>query len=171
MRSRPARVYLDDRRPAVKTQNGLGWGAAGAADFTATGGTAHPDRQAGSAAQSRDRGFRGRHPRHGHRRRFGHAAGRVRDPGAGARRRAPGRPDQRACRPPGANRTVYQSLAAPEVQFLAMPDGAPELRVLTDTDLNGNFVMASGARDDAGCYPTVTFDFRPRSRRQQWMAA
>src|SRR5574340_867541 len=58
-----------------------------------------------------------------------------------------------------ANPVVYGSLPQPQVQFLPLPDGTPDLQSIEDTGLNGNFVMANGARDDAGCYPAALFDF------------
>ena len=155
LRSRPARVYLDERRPSVKAENGQGWGApasvqaGGTLTLTASGlgGTEQvavfvggiPATATAAASPTRQGEFEIQ----------------VQVP-SGSR---PGDLISVVADRQAANRTVYRSLAAPEVQFLAMPEGAPELRVLTDTDLNGNFVMASGARDDAGCYPTVAFDF------------
>lgn len=62
-----------------------------------------------------------------------------------------------------ANRTVYQTMALPEAQFLPVPDGAADIRELTDADLNGNFLIATGARDSSGCYPAYRFDFVKRS--------
>ncbi|MFB3829377.1 MAG: hypothetical protein ACE15B_21590 [Bryobacteraceae bacterium] len=58
-----------------------------------------------------------------------------------------------------ANPVVYGSLRQPQVQFLPLPEGTPALQAIEDAGLNGNFVMANGARDDAGCYPAALFDF------------
>lgn len=169
-RSRPARVYLDERRPSVKTENGRGWGrpaspqAGTALTLTASGlGATDPALGAGEAGTAKPKAnvavFVGGIPAEASAAasatRPGEFEIRVQAP-AGAR---PGDVISVLVERMAANRTVYRSLAAPEVQFLALPEGAPELRFLTDTDLNGNFLMATGARDDAGCYPAVTFDF------------
>ena len=168
LRSRPARVYLDERRPSVKTENGQGWG--------------RPASRVGGSSLSPRAAWDPPTPRSPPAKRRGETRSEVAvfvggipaTATAAASATRPGEFEIQVQAPAGArpgdvisvladrqaaNRTVYQSLAAPEVQFLAMPEGAPELRFLTDTDLNGNFVMASGARDDAGCYPAVTFDF------------
>ncbi len=58
-----------------------------------------------------------------------------------------------------ANRATYQKKTATEVQFLAIPDGAPDFRALMASDLRGSYVLANGARDAAGCYPSYLFDF------------
>jgi len=57
-----------------------------------------------------------------------------------------------------ANRTTYQRLGAAELQFMRSPEGAPEFRALISSDLRGNFLIASGARQEDGCYPSYLFD-------------
>ncbi len=58
-----------------------------------------------------------------------------------------------------ANRTTFQRLSSPEVHFLPLPEGAPELRSLVGADLRGVYMIAGGARDSDGCYPSYLFDF------------
>ncbi len=157
-RSRPARVYVDERRPSIKAENGQGWGPPAAVQNGATltltasglGGAEQvavfvggiPATASTAASTTRQGEFEIQ----------------VQAP-AGARE---GDLISVLDNRQAANRTVYRSLAAPEVQFLPMPEGSPELRVLSDTDLNGNFVMGSGPRGEDGCYPTVTFDFNAK---------
>ena len=62
-----------------------------------------------------------------------------------------------------ANQTTYQSMSAPTVNFLAMPDGAPDFQAITDTDLDGNFLIGTSAKDSNGCAAGVIFDFLKRS--------
>jgi hypothetical protein len=57
-----------------------------------------------------------------------------------------------------ANFTVFQSLSAPDVQFLPLPAGTPQLVTLTDADLDGNYLIAVGNSDSRGCYPAFLFD-------------
>ncbi|MGH9656948.1 MAG: hypothetical protein ACRD96_00295, partial [Bryobacteraceae bacterium] len=57
-----------------------------------------------------------------------------------------------------ANRTVFQRMRTPDVQYLALPEGAPELRTLNDTDLNGSYLVGAAARNAEGCYPAALFD-------------
>lgn len=56
------------------------------------------------------------------------------------------------------NRTTMRKAARPEVNFVRLPSDAPELRTLAGSDLRGNYLVASGARDSAGCYPSYLFD-------------
>lgn len=58
----------------------------------------------------------------------------------------------------GSNRVVIQPVTSPEVQFLPFPAGAPEFRAIETTDLNGSYVVASGARESNGCYAGYLFD-------------
>ncbi|MCX6635706.1 MAG: IPT/TIG domain-containing protein [Acidobacteria bacterium] len=60
--------------------------------------------------------------------------------------------------PRAANRTTMRKAARPEVNFVRLPSDAPELRTLAGSDLRGNYLVASGARDSAGCYPSYLFD-------------
>jgi len=58
-----------------------------------------------------------------------------------------------------ANRAVLGSGGTPDVRFSALPQGAPDIRSLTTSDLRGPFVLANGARDGNGCWPSYLFDF------------
>lgn len=57
-----------------------------------------------------------------------------------------------------ANRATFQRLTNAHVQFIPLPDGAPEFHNLLTSDLNGNYLIATAARDDSGCYPAYLFD-------------
>ncbi|MBI1791441.1 MAG: IPT/TIG domain-containing protein [Acidobacteria bacterium] len=57
-----------------------------------------------------------------------------------------------------ANRTVFQGMRSPDVQYLPLPEGAPELRALADPDLNGNYLVGASARARDGCYSAWVFD-------------
>ena len=57
-----------------------------------------------------------------------------------------------------ANFAIFQGLAAPDVQFLPLPAGTPQLVTLTSADLNGNYLIAVGNSDSRGCYPAFLFD-------------
>ncbi|MBI3683384.1 MAG: IPT/TIG domain-containing protein [Acidobacteria bacterium] len=61
-----------------------------------------------------------------------------------------------------ANLATWRLASAPEVIFVPMPQGAPELRALSGSDLRGGFFLASGARRDDGCWPSVLFDLRAK---------
>jgi uncharacterized protein (TIGR03437 family) len=58
-----------------------------------------------------------------------------------------------------ANPLVLQPLAAADVQFVKLPDGAPDLVQLATPDVTGMFVLGAAARDGKGCFPAFTFDF------------
>ncbi|MCX6592010.1 MAG: hypothetical protein NTZ56_10830 [Acidobacteria bacterium] len=53
--------------------------------------------------------------------------------------------------------TLGRRVAA--LKYLPLPDGTPDLRDLVGSDLRGEFLLATGARDDKGCYPAFLFDF------------
>jgi uncharacterized protein (TIGR03437 family) len=57
-----------------------------------------------------------------------------------------------------ANFTVFQGLAAPDVQFIPLPSGTPQLVTLTNADLNGNYLIAVANSDARGCYQAFLFD-------------
>ncbi|MEK7408866.1 MAG: hypothetical protein AAB225_27700 [Acidobacteriota bacterium] len=57
-----------------------------------------------------------------------------------------------------ANRATFQKQTGAEVRFLALPEGAPELRGLVGADLRGSYMIGSGARGEDGCYPSYVFD-------------
>jgi len=58
-----------------------------------------------------------------------------------------------------ANTPVYQPAAAPEVLYLPLPDKAPAIANLTDTDVNGRFLLATTARGSDGCSAAIAADF------------
>jgi uncharacterized protein (TIGR03437 family) len=57
-----------------------------------------------------------------------------------------------------ANFAVFQGLSAPDVQFIPLPAGTPQLVTLTNADLDGNYLIAVGNSDGRGCYPAFLFD-------------
>jgi uncharacterized protein (TIGR03437 family) len=57
-----------------------------------------------------------------------------------------------------ANGLTYKKSGAADLQYLPFPDGTPELRDLVSSDLRGSLVLANGARDASGCYPSYSFD-------------
>jgi uncharacterized protein (TIGR03437 family) len=57
-----------------------------------------------------------------------------------------------------ANPAVYQPATATQVEFVAIPQGSPAIANLTDAGLNGNFLLATGARGQDGCYAGATAD-------------
>jgi hypothetical protein len=57
-----------------------------------------------------------------------------------------------------ANRATFQKLSNAEIQSVPIPEGAPEFHSLVTSDLRGNFLIASDARDENGCYPSYLFD-------------
>jgi len=59
-----------------------------------------------------------------------------------------------------ANLATYRTLARPETTFVAMPPDSPEVRALVGSDLRGGFLLASAARTEEGCWPSVLFDLR-----------
>lgn len=66
-------------------------------------------------------------------------------------------------RPRGVTgRGQYSSLQQPEVLYVPKPEGAPEFRGLVASDLRGTFAIASGARDESGCWPSYLFDLTAR---------
>ena len=52
---------------------------------------------------------------------------------------------------------------APTVRAVPIPDGSPDFTSLADTDVNGSFLIATGARDASGCYSGVVFDVTRRT--------
>lgn len=56
--------------------------------------------------------------------------------------------------------TVTDGTLAPTntIQYLAIPDGTPELRDLVAADLKGNYLVGNAARDDSGCWASYLFD-------------
>ena len=64
---------------------------------------------------------------------------------------------------PRANFTTFGNMAAPAVRAVQIPDGSPEFTSLADTDLNGNYLIATGARDSNGCFAGVLFDLTKRT--------
>ena len=58
-----------------------------------------------------------------------------------------------------ANPVTFKSASGPELRFLAKPEGAPDLRSMISAGLRGSYVIASGSRNENGCYPSYLFDF------------
>ena len=58
-----------------------------------------------------------------------------------------------------ANPVVLQGLPAAELQFLKLPDGAPDLAQIATPDLSGMFVLGAAVKDAKGCYAAFAFDF------------
>lgn len=65
-----------------------------------------------------------------------------------------------------ANLATLGSARTPEVTFLRLPEGTPELRGWNGSDLRGGFLVASGARTAEGCWPSVLLDLRQRQARR-----
>ncbi|HEY1496257.1 MAG TPA: hypothetical protein VGF49_17015 [Candidatus Solibacter sp.] len=61
-----------------------------------------------------------------------------------------------------ANVTVFQPANAPDVLFLPLPDNPPAITALSDTGVNGSYLLATGARDTDGCYPALGVDLRAK---------
>lgn len=61
-----------------------------------------------------------------------------------------------------ANRPVFEKIRAPEVQYIALGNGAQTVRVVRPSDLRGHFAIAHGARGDDGCYPAWIADLGKR---------
>lgn len=160
-RSTAARVYVDPLRPSVKTADGSGHGqpagtlSGGILTMTATGlGRTGDDGMPAADISAWVGGLPAKAsvaPADGRQGEFDVS---IEIPG-GARE---GDLISVMAARQAANRTMFGSLAAPDVQALRLPDGAPQLTFLADTDLNGNFLMGNGARDDSGCYQAVLFD-------------
>jgi uncharacterized protein (TIGR03437 family) len=62
-----------------------------------------------------------------------------------------------------ANPTTFQTMNSPTVRAVPIPDGSPDFTSIADTDLNGNFLIATSARDANGCYSGVVFDLLRRT--------
>jgi uncharacterized protein (TIGR03437 family) len=62
-----------------------------------------------------------------------------------------------------ANPTQFQTMATPTVRAVQIPDGSPDFTAIADTDLNGNYLIATSARDSSGCYTGVIFDLLNRT--------
>lgn len=58
-----------------------------------------------------------------------------------------------------ANQVTFQKAPGVEVSFLRKPAEAPEFRSMIAAGLRSDWVIASGARDEQGCYPSYLFDF------------
>jgi hypothetical protein len=57
-----------------------------------------------------------------------------------------------------ANRTIFQGIRAPDLQFVPLPNGAPVLQTISGSDLNGNYLVATSARDEQGCHTALAID-------------
>jgi uncharacterized protein (TIGR03437 family) len=62
-----------------------------------------------------------------------------------------------------ANFTVFNPIAAPRVEFVPLPSDAPPIANLISSGLNGNFLLASGARDSDGCYAAAALDLAAKT--------
>lgn len=67
-----------------------------------------------------------------------------------------------------ANQVVFQPAAAqpsdtPRVEYVALPADAPTIAALTTTGVNGDFLVASAARDTDGCYAAATVDLATKT--------
>jgi len=61
-----------------------------------------------------------------------------------------------------ANLVTFGSAQQPEIEFLPIPEDAPPFRSLVTAGIRGSYAIASGARDDDGCYPSFLLDFASR---------
>lgn len=61
-----------------------------------------------------------------------------------------------------ANRPVFERIRTPQVQYMALGNGAQAVRVVRPSDLRGNFAVAHGARGEDGCYPAWIADLGRR---------
>ncbi len=57
-----------------------------------------------------------------------------------------------------ANLTVFQPSTTPTIDYLPLPDRAPAIVNLTDTDLNGRYLLATSGRGSDGCYAAISAD-------------
>ena len=57
-----------------------------------------------------------------------------------------------------ANFTVYSPIAAARVEYVPLPSDAPAIASLVSAGLDGDFLMALGARGTDGCYAAATLD-------------
>jgi uncharacterized protein (TIGR03437 family) len=62
-----------------------------------------------------------------------------------------------------ANLTVFRPAATPETDFLPLPDRAPAIVNLTDTDVNGRYLIATSGRSSEGCYAAIAADLERKS--------
>ena len=57
------------------------------------------------------------------------------------------------------NRVTYNTLPAPKVEFLPLPENTSNLRAMTASDLRPGFLVLNGPRAEDGCYPSLLVDF------------
>jgi uncharacterized protein (TIGR03437 family) len=62
-----------------------------------------------------------------------------------------------------ANRATFQSMRDVQVAYVPLPDDTPELRSISTSDLRGTWLIATGDRDDAGCWPGFVFDMAKKT--------
>lgn len=62
-----------------------------------------------------------------------------------------------------ANLAVFQPMAAPDVQYVPLPDRSSPILSLTDSGVNGSFLVATGARDSDGCYQAAGINLPAKS--------
>ena len=72
-----------------------------------------------------------------------------------------------------ANRATLQKLRDAEVSYVPLPEGTPELRSISTSDVRGTYLIAAGDRDQAGCWPSYLFDMAKKtaSRIEDCLAA
>jgi uncharacterized protein (TIGR03437 family) len=62
-----------------------------------------------------------------------------------------------------ANATVFAPMTDPDVLFVPLPASPPTIIALSDTGVNGSYLLATGNRDADGCYPALGVDVRART--------
>ena len=62
-----------------------------------------------------------------------------------------------------ANATVFAPMTDPDVLFVPLPASPPTVIALSDTGVNGSYLLATGNRDADGCYPALGVDVRART--------
>lgn len=162
--TRPARIQVG-AQPAVRTRGDKGFGefdASGVSGTVTATGTGFPLGENAPAL----RGF------------VGGAPAKVR---AARRDGAPGLQDIEIEVPPDAkpgdivhiysgqrpaNVAALASRSSAGLSLLRFPQGTPELRNLMLADVAGGYAVATGARDDRGCFPAVVFDFARNEARR-----
>lgn len=66
-----------------------------------------------------------------------------------------------------ANLATAGTAAGTEAEFLPFSEDAPEVRAISMAPLNSDLLLASGRRGADGCYPVLAFDFSRRKTRLQ----
>lgn len=58
-----------------------------------------------------------------------------------------------------ANLVTLQPLPAPAMQYLAFPEGTPDLTGISSPDVDGLHILGTDARDTKGCFQAFAFNF------------